>query len=589
MNPTVGELIELVKSRQSHVLLLDGNIYDTVSISPAQEFGDAAEMLLALTAKTHPSALRYDLFFGTRILRGDAKKITKAMGIASGEKSDDPNAELVAALKKAKMVNSSPLPVNPQEAFSAFADLLAKSETPTLLIAEYADAIVPPAMGNISRANERALMVALTSWSRSRAIREAGHLIVLLARAASDLDGALMDRAFEIARLRFPKPGEEERERFISSAVSKRGLASALGRASAGLSFKEIKKLLPAIKSADSLEPALDAVFAAKKKVLSDEYGDVLAVMQPKLGFEAIGGLEQIVQKLMKVAASMREGKRTLVPQGILFMGPPGTGKTVLAEALAKAAGLNFVKPLDIKSMWVGESERRMSRFLDALRDLAPVAVFIDEFDQSQGTRGGFDGDSGVSRGLFKKMLEVMSDTTLRGKILWILATNRPDLIDSAMKRPGRCDLRLPFLPPGKEDLAKICVAAFRQFPEMATNIKNWQPYAERSEGYSGADMIEVIRRAWERANELGEGKIGREHMEWALSDYRPQTLEAKEIAKMALLSIIECSSNSLLPKNVEDLTADYIEKLTGERPTVVGSRELGEALSDPALRGKLN
>lgn len=589
MNPVIGELIELVKNRQSHVLILDGNIYDTVSISLEQSFGDAAEFLTALTAKTHPYALRYDLFSGTRILRGDEKKVSKAMGVGSDEKGNDPNAELVAALKKAKMVNSSPLPVNPQEAFPAFADLLAKSETPTLLIIEYADAIVPPAMGNFARANERALTVALTSWSRNRVIREKGHLIILLARRASYLDEALLDRAFEITRLRFSKPGEEEREQFISSAISQKSLSSTLAKVTAGLSVKEIAKLLPAMSSAGFPDEALNAVFRAKQKVLTDEYGDVLAIMQPKLGFEAIGGLEPIIAKLMSVAAAMREGKRALVPQGILFMGPPGTGKTVLAEALAKAAGLNFVKPLDIKSMWVGESERRMSRFLDALRDLAPVAVFIDEFDQNQGQRGGFDGDSGVSRGLFKKMLEVMSDTALRGQILWILATNRPDLIDPAMKRPGRCDLRLPFLLPGEAELAKICSAAFKQFPEMRTGIKDWKPYTKSCDGYSGADMIEVIRRAWERANETRASQICAEHMEWALADYRPQTLERKDVAKMALLSIVECSSNSLLPKNVDTLIVDYLEELTGIRPTEVGRHELGEALADPALRGKSN
>ncbi len=178
-----------------------------------------------------------------------------------------------------------------------------------------------------------------------------------------------------------------------------------------------------------------------------------------------------------------------------------------------------------------------------------------------------------------------MTHTTLRGKILWILATNRPDLIDPAMKRPGRCDLRLPFLPPGKDELSKICVAAFRQFPEMATNIKKWQPYTEKCDGYSGADMIEVIRRAWERASELGQDKIGHEHMEWALSDYRPQALERKEVAKMALLSIIECSSNALLPKNVQELTANYVEELTGVRPIDTDVYELGQALIDPAQK----
>jgi len=247
-----------------------------------------------------------------------------------------------------------------------------------------------------------------------------------------------------------------------------------------------------------------------------------------------------------------------------LFVGPPGTGKTVLAEAFAKDAGVNFVRPLDIKSMWVGESEKRMSRFLNALRDLSPVVVFIDEFDQNQGQRGGFDGDSGVSRNLFKKMLEIMSDTSQRGKILWIFASNRPDLIDAAMKRPGRCDLRIPFLPPDQKMLSLICKAAFKQYTDMKSAIADFSPLVEKHwekqdgfsglDGYNGADMVEVIRRAWVFANESNRDAITEADFEAAVFDYRPQTPDKFEIATMTALAIQECSSKRLLPDGYKEV-----------------------------------
>lgn len=254
-------------------------------------------------------------------------------------------------------------------------------------------------------------------------------------------------------------------------------------------------------------------------------------------------------------------GYTTLVPQGILFSGPPGTGKTIVAEAFAKEAGVNFVKPMDIQTMWLGESEKRMTKFMDAIKDLTPVVVFIDEFDQNQSSRGAFEGDSGVGRRLFKKMLEIMSDTSLRGKILWIFATNRPDLIDSAIKRPGRCDLIIPFLPPDKHQLALICQAAFKQYPEMKSKVKNWNPYARRCEGYSGAQIIEVIRRAWERANDMGRKFIEDKDMVWAYNDYQPQIQQNSDIERMTLLSLMECSSRDLRPENWKKVVKDLFPR----------------------------
>ncbi len=230
-------------------------------------------------------------------------------------------------------------------------------------------------------------------------------------------------------------------------------------------------------------------------------------------------------------------------------------------NAFAKEAGVNFVKPMDIQTMWLGESEKRMTKFMDAIKDLTPLVVFIDEFDQNQSSRGAFEGDSGVGRRLFKKTLEIMSDISLRGKILWIFATNRPDLIDSAIKRPGRCDLIIPFLPPDKHQLALICKAAFKQYPEMKSKIKNWTPYANQCEGYSGAQMVEVIRRGWERANDMGRHSIENEDMTWAYHDYQPQIQQNSDIERMTLLSLMECSSRDLRPENWKKVIKDLFPR----------------------------
>lgn len=578
MKNVIMELAEAIRGRESHFFVITGNTYDRCPFGE-KTYPDLESFLIKMTELAYPQCLTYDIFSGIKIRRGESREIAKQMGFAQEDgdtKNKDSNAELVAALKKAKMLPGAEFPVNPLEVFSGLDLLFQKSDRPTAVIIDYADSLVPAQLQGINAGQAgRALPVALTKWSRNSVIREKGHLIILIARRATDFDDQVLDRIFETRQIRIAKPAEEERAEFFekSGIVGKK--AQALGKATSGLSLKElagISRLAGAMKNDEEL---LNAVFAAKQSVLVDEYGDLLEVMRPRFGFEAIGGLEKPIRKMAFLAKAMREGKTSLVPQGALLSGPPGTGKTVLVEAFAKEAGLNFIKPRDLKSMWVGESERRMTRFLDAIRDLAPAVVFIDEFDQNQGQRGGFDGDSGVTRNLFKKMLEVMSDTSLRGRVLWMLATNRPDLIDPAMKRPGRCDLRIPFLPPDETQLVKICQAAFRQYPDIESNIADWRPYAEKCKGYTGADMIEVIRRAWERCNENGRSKIVAADMDWACEDYRPQVSNWKQVLEMTLQGLAECSSESLLPDNYQELVKGYVEELTGSKPKEFVSVEM--------------
>ena len=578
MNGVINDFIDIVRDTKSHVVVVHGNVYDHM-YSNDHLFSNFQDFLVTLTEGKFPYCVTYDLFHGMRVVRGSEQMLSKRLGLTSEEKKGNADMELIKALKQAKMVGSSTsqFPVNPLEVFGCMDTFFTSTLQPeeknvwrTVFIIDSADAIFPASLQNTNRQSERVLSVALTSWSRNHTIRDNGHLIVLITRRASDLDETICDRSFESVQIRIPKPNEEERIAFFSTKAEAIPLlmpiVKTLGKITAGLSLKELGTVVQ--DPTQELDEIIQSIFVVKRRILKEEYGDILEVITPERGFEALGGLEKPIAKLKRLAKAMREGSTTLVSQGILFMGSPGTGKTVLAEAFAKEAGLSVVKPLDIKSMWLGESERRMSRFIDAIKDLAPVVVFIDEFDQNQGQRGGFDGDSGTSRSLYKKMLEVMSDTSLRGKVLWILATNHPEFIDPAMKRPGRCDLRIPFLPPNEHQLSLICTAAFFQYPDMKHAISDWLLYTRLCHGYNGADMIEVVRRGWEHACEDGRECIEDEDMQWACDDYRPQVSDRIEIMRMSLLALAECSSKNLLPDNWKEVMQEYVEELTGKKPT---------------------
>lgn len=565
MGSAVKKLVENLKSRRSHVIVLCGNVFDFVPIS-GKNCDGVFDLLRDLSQEKFPVMARYDLFNGIRLERGN-EKVEKLLGLKRDEpapvrsKNATLNDELANMIRETSAADrGEPEPTPPAAAFRAFGRLLASGPDqgiePTLIVLDYAQTLIPSAD---SGREAPAFSIALQEWARDEGIHKRGHLVVLVAGELSDLDQTALRRSGCIEIIRFDKPDESERRAFLESKGLAKEAAALLNTAAAGLSLKDIAKMIARVPSGAAADDYLDSCYALKSAVLREEYGDLMEVIQPRLGYEVIGGLENVVGKLRGIAAAMRAGRTSLVPQGILFMGLPGTGKTLLAEAFAKDAGVNFIRPLDIKSKWVGESERRMTRFINAVRDLTPVVIFVDEFDQNQSQRGqSFDGDSGTSRSLFKKMLEVMSDVTLRGRVLWLLATNRPDLIDSALKRPGRCDLRIPFMPPDEHRLADICKRALLQYPDIKAAVATWQPYASRCRGYSGADMVEVVRRAWEHACESGRGAIKDKDMIWACDDFKPQIMDSSEKARMTLSALAECSSRSLLPGNHLEITKEH-------------------------------
>ena len=134
------------------------------------------------------------------------------------------------------------------------------------------------------------------------------------------------------------------------------------------------------------------------------------------------------------------------MPMGYLFCGPVGTGKTYMVECLAGEAGVPVVKLKNFRDRWVGSTEGNLEKIFALLQALGKCYVFIDEADQALGKRS-TDGDSGVGGRVYSMMAKEMSNSANRGRIVWILASSRPDLIEVDLKRPGRVDVKIPIFP----------------------------------------------------------------------------------------------------------------------------------------------
>ena len=253
----------------------------------------------------------------------------------------------------------------------------------------------------------------------------------------------------------------------------------------------------------DELKVTRRDFYEALKMVEPSALREVL-IEVPNVHWEDIGGLEDVKQELREAVewplkypkAFQRLGIEP--PRGVLLYGPPGTGKTLLAKAVATESEANFIgiRGPEVLSKWVGESEKRVREIFRKARQAAPTVVFIDEIDAIAPARG-MEGDRVTDR-LINQLLTEMDGIERNSGVVVIGATNRPDILDPALLRPGRFD-RLILVPaPDEKARLEILKVHTRRVP-LAEDV-NLRELAKKTEGYSGADLEALVREAALRA-----------------------------------------------------------------------------------------
>jgi hypothetical protein len=158
-------------------------------------------------------------------------------------------------------------------------------------------------------------------------------------------------------------------------------------------------------------------------------------------------GLDKIKSWFRQDIALWKQNDMAALPKGYLLCGPVGTGKTFLVECLAGEASVPIVKLKNFRDKWVGSSEGNLEKIFRLIHALGRCYVFIDEADQALGRRDASSGDSGVGGRIYSMLAEEMGSSTNRGRVIWVLASSRPDLIEVDLKRPGRVDVKIPLFP----------------------------------------------------------------------------------------------------------------------------------------------
>jgi SpoVK/Ycf46/Vps4 family AAA+-type ATPase len=514
---------------------------------------------------------------------------------------------------------------------------LPKDRTGKAVIIEYAEAVAPAGDPAFQSDWDRSAVVTLHRWSFLPEITNSDSVVIVITESLSALAPKILSnprvatieipmpdqaerlevirsadphlpesdatrfaeitaglKCIQIASLVTPAPGDEHgqarRETLIEDLLTgtpeARTGARELATLTAGKTDSEIQSLLKPNATAGSTLPKAPTtsarteteklITAKKREILERECYGLLEFLTPDYGFDAVGGMDPVIEDLMAIAEQIKAGDRRRAPMGVLFVGPPGTGKTFLAKAFAKESGITIVVFRNFRSKWVGSTESNFEKILTVLKALGEVIVVIDEAERVIGNAEDSDTDPTASR-VKAKLKEFMSDTSHRGRIMFFLMTNRPDLIDVDLKRAGRIDLKIPFFYPDSEEQIEQVAAATIRKEKYAQNMdlaSMREKFSKRLVGYSNADVSEVLRLAYNgAAKKRGtEATLTEEDLVEAVQDYFPSR-DTEMLEYMELLAVFEASSRKLLPTKYRELEPEELDRRLREKRMIIGRR----------------
>jgi len=515
-----------------------------------------------------------------------------------------------------------------------------RGQSSSALLIPYAGTLFPAAELHQLSPEERGAFTALHRWSLDEQFANRDNVVILVSESLADLSPALLthprvlaialpmpDRADRHAAIRHYSPGmpaaeaelladhtaglrliqlasivaseapqgmsQTQRRTLIASLLQ--GSPQAAERAeklaaiTAGMTPAEIRQIVdPTRALPESGDPAgemMALVRQRKRELIEKECAGLIEFIDPRHGLESVGGNEPIKSELLDIARLIQGGERARAPMGLLAVGPMGSGKTFVIKAFLKEAGLSGIALKNFRSKWVGSTEANLDRVLATVKAMGPIALLIDEGDRSFG-RQGDDADGGTSSRVIARLKEFMSDPENRGQVLFILLTNRPDKLDTDIKRPGRLDRKIPFFyAETAAERAAVMGAVFERyrvpvdFPEA-----HLLAACEGLEGYSNADLEALALLAAEfaeraeridsplpsppdarvRTGAAATPAVSREVLARAIEDFMPPQ-ETAMVGYMEMLAVAETSRRSLLPQRFRSLSAREVQERLAE------------------------
>ena len=313
--------------------------------------------------------------------------------------------------------------------------------------------LVAPALPGALNYDLNALALLLRDWATDDLLIQHSLVTCLIADNLNDLHPLIVQNP-RVGSIQIPQPAVGELRATLTliepdypkALAEFKGNSFLLANQLVGASVNSIEELLMLKEHAgEAIQPA--DLIELKKSLVEKDCDNLIEFIDSKRTLDDFQGHDILKAWLRQDVALWRQSQVQALPMGYLVCGPVGTGKTFLVECLAGEAGIPVVKIKNFRDKWVGTTEGNLEKIFRLLHALGRCFVFIDEADQALGKRDSGSNDSGLSGRVYSMIAKEMSDGGNRGKIIWVLASSRPDLIEIDLKRPGRVDVKIPIFP----------------------------------------------------------------------------------------------------------------------------------------------
>lgn len=471
-------------------------------------------------------------------------------------------------------VTLAELPKGPGEVLPHLEEVITDTRHSAAVVLDYAETIAPSGdLSFMSELDKRAL-VSLQRWSSDPALLASDNLVILVTEQLLELHRKVLASP-QLAHVAVPLPNEEERERFIRAqdlaGIDLQMSEHDLARVTAGLTLLQIRGLFRVAREGGQAI-SFKAVSRRKKSIIEQECHGLVEFVDPAHDFSHVGGMDGVKEELMRIATAIRKGHTNRVPMGVIFVGPMGTGKTYLAEAFAGESGLTCLKLKNFRDKWVGSTEANLEKILQVVDGLGYVLLILDEADRSIGNQGG-ETDGGTGSRVIARLKEFMSDTSHRGRVVIVMMTNRPDKLDTDLKRPGRFDLKIPFFFPEHEDeRLRVMEAQVRKNKLTLAPDVDLRAAAARIPGYSAAEIEAVLLASAGIANGDDREVVSAADLDAAVTDVIPSR-DTRMLEFMELLAVFESSTKRMLPARHQGLDTEQVQARLDALRSLLGGR----------------
>jgi hypothetical protein len=559
-----SEMRDLFRSGSAAQFLLHGSIFDVVPHN-GRLLSLPAFLEQAMFA-SYDVVLRYDRSRGVRATRGGddwGEWLQNALGRESASQTlvREPGSALELIDRYLlRTLNLQALP----------GGATGKPKRIAVII-EFAEFVVPRGdalqLGGPFAANT----VKVLGWANDPAIVQSNIVTVLLSEGLHDLNSLVVENP-HAAALHVPLPSEADMQAYVTTlsqtqfpelaaksdvpldtlATRLTGLSRVGARTAIALALGNDKRITA---------PWLAEI---KKELIEREGQGLLDFVESPFTLDNVAGLDAVKRWLREDTELLKKGALRALPMGYLFAGRIGTGKTFLVQCWAGELGIPCVVFKNFRDRWVGATESNLEKIFAILRALGQVVVFVDEADQAAGKREGGDGDSGLSGRVYSMLAKEMSDTHNRGRIIWVFATSRPDLLEVDLKRQGRLDVHIPLFPPetSKErEALLLAIAKKLKFPLTADDLP---PFTD-DVTLGGNELEGLLVRAL-RIHELSAASPDapkrpiKEVLMDLLREVRPNP-HTRKLEYMDLVAVKECTDVRFLPPRFRNLSPEELEE----------------------------